>query len=161
MNTANTKTFCLLGLLLASAGCTTVEISSPGTLKGVDVKGAGGMADRAIMVGNEGYFLFQRFPLVTGDVTWCRTRREIDGGIVLFRNGLSGDRMMTAICSYADSMNCDLVDLVVNDKTDYHTGSPGADPLAIVGWLRELVIGSQSVTYSGVLRPRRCEGGVQ
>lgn len=143
---------------LAFSGCASVEISSPGSLAGVDVKGAGASADCAIMVGNEGYFLFRRFPLVTGDVKWNRYRREIEDGVVFFTDGLSADRMMTAICGYADSRNCDLVDLVVNDKSDFHTGSLGVDLFALVGWFKELIVGTQAVTYSGVLRPR-CEGG--
>ena len=136
-------------LALLVGGCTTVEISSPGTLKGVDVKGAGGKADRAIMLGNEGYFLFQCIPIVAGDVTWDAKKGGIVNEITLFSNELAGDRMANAMFRYAESQNCDLVDLVINDKTECKIGLFG-----LMDWFNTIV-GYQGVCYSGVLRPRK------
>ena len=130
-------------------GCTTVEISSPGTLKGVDVKGAGGKADRAIMIGNEGYYLFQCIPLAAGDVTWDAKRGGIVDEISFFSNELSGDRMANAMFRYAESQNCDLVDLVINNRCECKI-----DLFSLMG-LFNTVVGYQGVCYSGVLRPRK------
>ena len=130
-------------------GCTTVEISSPGSLKGVDVKGAGGKADRAIMLGNEGYYLFQSIPLVAGDVSWDAKKGGIVNGVSFFSDELAGDRMANAMFRYAESQNCDLVDLVINNRSDCKIGLFG-----LLDWFNTIV-GSQGVCYSGVLRPRK------
>ena len=130
-------------------GCTTVEISSPGTLKGVDVKGAGGKADRAIMIGNVGYYLFHCIPLVAGDVTWDAGKGNIVDGIAFFSDELCGDRMANAMFHYAESQNADLVDLVINNKCESRIGLFG-----LLDWFQTLVA-YKGVTYSGVLRPRK------
>ena len=130
-------------------GCTTVEISSPGSLKGIDVKGAGGKADRAIMIGNEGYFFFQCIPLVAGDVTWDAKKGGIVDGIAFFSDEICGDRMANAMFHYAESQNCDLVGLVINNKCESKIGLFG-----LMDWFKTLVA-YQGVTYSGVLRPRK------
>ena len=130
-------------------GCTTVEISSPGSLKGVDVKGAGGKADHAIMLGNEGYYLFQCIPIVAGDVTWDSRKGGIVDEISFFSNELEGDRMANAMFRYAESQNCDLVDLVINNRTDCKIGLFG-----LMDWF-QTIVGYQGVCYSGVLRPRK------
>ena len=130
-------------------GCSTVEISSPGTLKGIDVKGAGGKADRAIMLGNEGYYLFHCIPLVAGDVTWDSRKGGIVDDIAFFSGELCGDRMANAMFRYAESQNCDLVDLVINNRTDCKIGLFG-----LMDWFNTIV-GYQCVCYSCVLRPRK------
>ena len=130
-------------------GCTTVEISSPGTLKGIDVKGAGGKADRAIMLGNEGYYLFQCIPIVAGDVTWDAKRGGIVDEISFFSNELSGDRMSSAMFRYAESQNCDLVDLVINNRTECKIGLFG-----LMDWF-QTIVACHGGCYSGVLRPRK------
>ena len=134
---------------LLAAGCATVEISSPGSLKGVDVKGAGGKADRAIMVANEGYYLFQSLPLVAGDVSWVTGRNEIDGSAVFFSEELEGDKMLNAIGKYANSRDCDLVDVVIINKCECKIGLFG-----LMDWFNT-VVGYQGGCYSGVLRSRK------
>ena len=129
-------------------GCTTVEISSPGTLTGIDVKGSGGKANRAIMIGNEGYYLFQCIPLVTGDVTWDAKKGGIVDEFVFFSNELAGDRMANAMFRYAESQNCDLVDLVINNRCESKI-----ELFSLMGWFNTIV-SYQGVCYSGVLRPR-------
>lgn len=134
---------------LLAAGCATVEISSPGSLKGVDVKGAGGKADRAIMVANEGYYLFQTFPLAAGDVSWVAGSNEIDGSTVFFSEELEGDKMLNAIGKYANSRDCDLVDVVIINKCECKIGLFG-----LLDWFNT-VVGYQGGCYSGVLRSRK------
>ena len=130
-------------------GCTTVEISSPGSLKGIDVKGAGGKADRAIMLGNEGYYLFHCIPLAVGSVEWDARKGGIVDEIAFFSNELAGDRMATAMFRYAESRNCDLVDVVINNKCESKI-----DLFSLMGWFNT-VVACENVTYSGVLRPRK------
>ena len=139
----------MIAAAILVGGCTTVEISSPGSLKGVDVKGAGGKADRAIMIGNEGYFLFHCIPLVAGDVTWDARKGEIVDEIAFFSDEICGDRMANAMFRYAESKDCDLVDLVINNKRESKIGLFG-----LLNWFNTLVA-YQGITYSGVLRPRK------
>ena len=131
------------------AGCTTVEISSPGTLAGIDVKGAGGKADRAIMLGNEGYYFFHAWPIVVGDVSWDSKRGGIVDEFSFFSDELRGDRMANAMFRYAESQDCDLVDLVIINKCESKIGLFG-----LLDWFNTIVA-YQGVSYSGVLRPRK------
>lgn len=140
--------FAGLALAVVAAGCNTVVISSPGTLRGVDVNGAGGRADRVISISNEGYFLFHCLPLVTGSTDWVPEEKRMSGGSEFFENNLAGDRMMRAMCRYADSLDCDLVDIVVNDKNECPLGV-----LDVTDWFNT-VIAYKAITYSGVLCPR-------
>lgn len=140
----------IIGITAAAllSGCCTVLISSPGTLAGVDVKGADGKADRVIMVANEGYYLFQMIPIVSGDVYWDETENEVKGGIRLFSEQLVPTRMLNAICRYAERENCELVDVVINDKYIAPIGL-----FDIQSWFTT-IIGYSAVTYSGVLKTK-------
>lgn len=142
------SSLCALTAAVLLSGCSTVIISSPGTLSGVDVKGADGKADRVIMVANEGYYLFQWLPLVAGDVTWDKKNNDISGGIKLFSHQLRGDRMLNAISRYAERENCDLVDIVVNNKNVCDVNFFSLSDLF------HTIVGYQAITYSGVLRAK-------
>ena len=146
------KLFAGIALAALAAGCNTVVISSPGTLRGIDVNGAGGRADRVIAISNEGYFLFHCLPIVSGSVEWVPSERRVSEGSEFFSNQLAGDKMMDAMCRYADSMNCDLVDIVVIDKNECPLGV-----LSIQEWISTL-IAYRDITYSGVLCPRNRSG---
>ena len=146
------RLFAGIALAALAAGCNTVVISSPGTLRGIDVNGAGGRADRVISISNEGYFLFHCLPIVTGSVEWMPAEKRISGGSEFFSNQLAGDKMMDAMCRYADSMDCDLVDIVVIDKNECPLGV-----LGIQDWICTL-IAYRDITYSGVLCPRNRSG---
>ena len=134
--------------LVAASGCATVRISSPDTLAGVDVKGAGGRANRAIMVSNGGIYLFHCMPIVSGSMEWVSGANGVRGGAELFSDNLAGEKMMAALCRYADSLGCDLVDIVVNDKNECNVGF-----FDITDWANTL-LAYRSITYSGVLCPR-------
>ena len=134
--------------LVAASGCATVRISSSDTLAGVDVKGAGGRANRAIMVSNGGIYLFHCMPIVSGSMEWVSGANGVRGGAELFSDNLASEKMMAALCRYADSLGCDLVDIVVNDKNECNVGF-----FDITDWANTL-LAYRSITYSGVLCPR-------
>jgi len=146
------RLFAGLALAALAAGCNSVIVSSPGSLRGVDVNGANGRADRVISISNEGYFLFHCLPLATGSTDWMPTERRISGGTELFANHMTGDKMTDAMFRYAASLDCDLVDIVVNDKNECPLGV-----LAVSDWFGTL-IAYRSITYSGVLCPRSRSG---
>lgn len=143
-----TRTIFAALALVAAAGCASVQISSPGTLAGVDVKGAGGRANRAIMLSNGGIYLFHCIPMVSGSTKWVPGANGINGGAELFSDNLAGEKMMAALCRYADSRGCDLVDIVINDKNECKVGF-----FDLTDWASTL-LAYRSITYSGVLCPR-------
>ena len=140
----------MAGIALAGvlAGCNTVVVSSPGTLRGVEVNGARNPADRVLMVSNEGYFLFHCIPLVTGSTEWSPSEKKLRNDVEFFSNRMTGEKMLAAMTRYADSMNCDLVDIVVIDKNSYPIGL-----FDLQGWANT-ILADRSITYSGVLCPR-------
>ena len=110
------------GSLLA-AGCSTVAISEKGSLAGVDVKGADGKADRTLCVSNEGGWLFNTIPLCAASMDWSARKNGIDGlSVALFSNETSVPRLMDVFYRYAERENCDVVDVVVDNRTTYPVG---------------------------------------
>ena len=134
---------------LACGGCATVEMSAPNSLAGIDVKGAEGKADRFIMISNEGYFFFWTVPVVAGDMsTWNDHQRKLESTISFFSAETRVQKLTDILYHYADSMNCDAVDLVIDDNTNCAPGFFG-----IVDIFRT-VFGCQSVVVSAVLKKR-------
>ena len=78
--------------------------------------------------------------------------KRISGGSEFFENHMTGDRMTDAMFRYAASLDCDLVDIVVNDKNECPLGV-----LDVTDWFSTL-IAYRSITYSGVLCPRSRSG---
>ena len=66
-------------------------------------------------------------------------------------------KMLDAMRRYADSLNCDLVDIVVNDKNECPIGFLDITDIA------NTIIAYRSTTYSGVLCPRAktAEGSIR
>lgn len=142
--------FCAVGASIAAvfAGCASVYMSSPGSLAGVDVKGAAGGADRVINISNDGYYLFQRWPLASGNIAWNEKEQDVEHGFKLFSDQLKGDRMLNAMCRYADSQGCDIVDVVVNNKDTCDVS------LSSIAGVFNTIVGYRCMSYSAVLRKR-------
>ena len=138
-----------MAIAFLAVGCSTIHISSPGTLKGVDVKGADGRADRAISIGNEGYYLFQCWPIVSGSMEWDSRTKEVEDDIALFSSEVNLDKMLGNLYRYADKYDSDVVDIVINNKSECKIGLFG-----LLDWFNT-VVGVNSATVSGVLCPRR------
>ena len=149
----------MAGIALAGAlaGCNTVVVCSPGSLSGIEVNGAPNPADRVVMVANDGYFLFHCLPLVTGSMEWSPSEKALRNDMEFFSNHMTGEKMLDAMRRYADSLNCDLVDIVVNDKNECPIGFLDITDIA------NTIIAYRSTTYSGVLCPRAktAEGSIR
>ena len=128
-------------------GCSTVKMSERGSLAGVDVEGAGGKAERTLCVGNEGCFLFNTIPLISGDMDWKAEKKGIDiWAISAFRNETTVSRLTEAFYRYAESENCDVVSVVVDDRTQY--------PIGILD-LGTYLFTTRELYVTGVLKPRK------
>lgn len=128
-------------------GCSTVKMSERGSLAGVDVEGAGGKAERTLCVGNEGCFLFNTIPLISGDMDWNAKKKGIDTwALSVFKNETTVQRLTDAFYRYAESENCDVVDVVVDDRTQY--------PIGITDFEKYIFM-SHELYVTGVLKPRK------
>ena len=128
-------------------GCSTVKMSEKGSLAGIDVKGADGKADRTLCVGNEGCFLFNTIPLISGDMDWNAKEKGVDTwALSMFKNETTVQRLTDAFYRYAESENCDVVDVVVDDRTQY--------PIGILDFEKYIFM-SHELYVTGVLKPRK------
>ncbi len=128
-------------------GCSTVKMSEKGSLSGIDVRGADGKADRTLCVGNEGCFLFNTIPLISGDMDWNAKKKGIDTwALSVFKNETTVQRLTDAFYRYAESENCDVVDVVVDDRTQY--------PVGIMDFEKYIFM-SHELYVTGVLKPRK------
>ena len=131
------------------AGCASVEISSPNSLDGVDIKGSKpGDVNRVIVIENDGYFLFSYIPLVAGNTKWDSKEQEIKGGPSFFYSETTTQPMIDTLYNYAQRENCDVVDVIINNRTEY-----GFDLTSLMG-LFKAAIGCEPINVSGVLRQR-------
>lgn len=128
-------------------GCSTVKMSERGSLAGVDVEGAGGKAERTLCVGNEGCFLFNTIPLISGDMDWKAEKKGIDTwALSVFKNETTAKCLTDAFYRYAESENCDVVNVVVDDRTQY--------PVGILD-LWTCLFTTHELYVTGVLKPRK------
>lgn len=149
----------ILALVAGAAlltGCASVEISSPRSLEGVDVKGTNlGDRTRVIAIENDGYFLFSYIPLVAGNMKWNDKYQRIKYGPSFFYTETSVQPMLDLIYKYAERENCDVVDIIIDDRTEY-----GFDLTSLMG-LFKAVVGCEPINVSAILRDRGTSAAVQ
>jgi len=131
-----------------SAGCAHVDISSPGSLSGLDVIGSPTQADRQVVVRNSGVHMFWTISLGTGDMRWDDEKNDIKGGTALFGTYCGTDNCMDVLQHIAKRENCDLVNVYFTDMT-----KSGFDVSSFSG-LFAWVAGLYEVQACGILRPR-------
>lgn len=136
-----------LGAAMCLAGCSTVMVSEKGSLAGVDVKGAAGRADRTLCVSNEGTWLFNSIPLLSSSMDWSAKCNGIDEhSLSFFKDETSVERLTDAFYRYAERENCDVVDVVIDNRTTYPIG---------IADLNTYVISTREVCITGVLKERK------
>ncbi len=138
-----------VGAALFMTGCASVEISSPNALDGVEIKGSKpGDINRVIVLENDGYFLFSYIPLAAGNMKWSAANQDIKGGPCFFSSETVTQPMLDSLYHYAERENCDVIDVIINNRTEY-----GFDLTSLMG-LFKAVIGCEPINVSGVLRQR-------
>lgn len=137
------------GAALFTTGCASVEISSPNALDGVEIKGSKpGDINRVIVLENDGYFLFSYIPLAAGNMKWSPTKQDIKGGPCFFSSETVTQPMLDSLYHYAEREKCDVIDVIINNRTEY-----GFDLTSLMG-LFKAIIGCEPINVSGVLRQR-------
>lgn len=134
------KMFFGLSAALLLVGCNTVAVSNPGSLAGIDVKGARGKADRIVTLGTECYYLLWSLPLVSGNMTdWDTAVNKPKNTVSFFADETSLKKLKDMLYRYADSHDCDVCDIIYECEDD-----------ADVNFIQ-----SRSASVSGVLVPRK------
>ena len=136
--------------LIASlaAGCASVTYSSPGMLDNVSVKGIEGRkAGQTVLINTTGFYMFWTLPLVSGDLRWNEQKKSIEGGTSFFRDQVGVDELQTALLKIAETRNCDLADIYVQDSDSSYAGPS-------YGGLVGSCFGSSHMSISAILVPR-------
>ena len=128
---------------VTAAGCASVNYSSPGTLRGVSVKGSkGAEAGQVVTIDTSGYYLFWTIPLCSGDLDWNSAKKSINGGTALFQDQVGYTELQNALLKIAETRNCDLAEVYYNNSDNFYS--------ELVG----LFFGSSQMSVSAVLVPR-------
>ena len=136
--------------LIASlaAGCASVTYSSPGMLDNVSVKGIEGRkAGQTVLINTTGFYMFWTIPLVSGDLRWNEQKKSIEGGTSFFRDQVGVDELQTALLKIAETRNCDLADIYVQDSDSSYAGPS-------YGGAVGSCFGSSHMSISAILVPR-------
>ena len=136
--------------LIASlaAGCASVTYSSPGMLDNVSVKGVEGRKPgQVVLIDTSGFYMFWTIPLVSGDLRWNEQKKSIEGGTSFFRDQVGVDELQTALLKIAETRNCDLADVYVQDSDSSYAGPS-------YGGLVGSCFGSSHMSISAILVPR-------
>ncbi len=140
-------------LAALAAGCATVEISSPGSMNGIDIQGATTRADRMVFVSNTGIHLFGTFTICSGGLVWNEEKQDIEGGVAFFSDYCGNDDCYETLQRIARRENCDLVDVVFTEASTSDFSCSSYEGL--LGG----ICGTYSVKASAVLREKSQRAG--
>lgn len=142
------KILFVLSLVIVVAGCTSVRISSPESMEGVRIKEGDNRQGRALVIANEGYYLFQTWVLVCGSLEWDPKLKEPAGGLEFFHHELDAQHFVDLMSKIAEREHCDIVDICIENKWTAPFGLFG-----LMDWFNTIV-GYHRMNYSAVLVPR-------
>ena len=128
-------------------GCATITSTPYDTLDGVKLDGTNGKPSEVVFIESTGFYILWQVPIFSGDIRWNSEKKSIEGGFSLFRDHVSLSNLQTAITNYADSRNCDLVDVIYNNANASYAE---ASEVGLIGAL----FGSATINVSAVLVPR-------
>ena len=137
----------IAALAVLITGCATITSTPYDTLDGVKLSGADGKPSEVVFIESTGLFILWQVPIFSGDIRWNNKKKSIEGGVSFFRNHLSLANLQNAITNYADSRNCNLVDVIYNGT---ETSYAEASETGLIGAL----FGSSTINVSAVLVPR-------
>ena len=131
-------------------GCATITSTPYGALEGVKLEGTDGKPSEVVFIESTGFYILWAVPLFSGDIRWNSEKKNIEGGVSFFKDHLSLTNLQNAITNYADSRNCDLVDVIYNDT---NTSYAEASETGLIGAL----FGSSTINVSAVLVPKNSD----
>ncbi|MBR6373544.1 MAG: hypothetical protein IKS20_10210 [Victivallales bacterium] len=136
-----------VALLVLVSGCATITSTPYSALDGVKLQGTDRKPSEVVFIECMGLYTLWQVPIFSGDIRWDSEKKSIKGGFSLFRDHVSLANLQNAITNYADSRNCDLVDVIYNNTNASYAE---ASETGLIGAL----FGSATINVSAVLVPR-------
>ena len=141
------KSILIVAFVVLVTGCATITSTPYDTLDGVKLNGTDRKPSEVVFIESTGFYILWQVPLFSGDIRWNSKKKNIEGGVSFFKDHVSLTNLQNAITNYADSRNCDLVDVIYNDTNASYAG---ASEVGLIGAL----FGSATINVSAVLVPR-------
>ena len=134
--------------LAAFSGCATISTTAEGRLDGVAVQGAEGQVCEHVCLTTTGEYFLWALPFGSGRFVWNNETKALETETAWFSDCVGVAELQEALQKYAESRNCDLVDVVYNDSD---TSYAAASYEGIIG----ILFGSSSMGVSAFLVPRK------
>ena len=144
------KSILCIAFAVLVSGCATITSTPYSTLDGVQISGTDRKPSEVVFIESSGFYILWQVPIFSGDIRWNSEKKSINGGVSFFRNHLSLANLQNAVTNYADSRNCDLVDVIYNGT---ETSYAEASETGLIG----AFFGSTTINVSAVLVPRNSD----
>ena len=140
----------LVALLAGAAGCFSLETAALAKTNGGDFRlhAGGGEPVSHIVVANNGWFLFNLWPLASGNAA--------EGGYLsfsFFRNDVKEDILLSRLTKYARASNCDVADLAMLSSEQVLLTIPGTSlplPIPYIFTYRQMQVTGVLVKHSDI-----------
>ena len=144
------KSLLCVAFAVLITGCATITSTSYDTLDGVKLNGTDRKPSEVVFIESTGFYILWAVPIFSGNIKWNSEKKNIEGGVSFFKDNISLTYLQNAITKYADSRNCDLVDVVYNDTNASYAE---ASATGLIGAL----FGSSTMNVSAVLVPKNSD----
>ena len=144
------KPILIAAVAVLITGCATITSTPYDKLDGVKLAGTNGKPSEVVFIETTGFYILWQVPLFSGDIRWNSEKKNIEGGVSFFKDHVNLANLQNAITNYADSRNCDLVDVIYNDTNASYAE---ASETGLIGAL----FCSATINVSAVLVPRNNE----
>ncbi len=144
------KSFLCTAFIVLATGCATITTTPYDTLNGVKLLGTDRKPSEVVFIESTGFFILWQVPICSGDIRWNSKKKSIEGGVAFFKDHVSLANLQNAITKYADSRNCDLVDVIYNNTNASYAE---ASETGLIG----AFFGSATINVSAVLVPRNSD----
>ncbi len=134
--------------LAAFSGCATISTSQAGRLEGIGVKGADGAPHEHVCLSTTGEYMLWTIPFGSGRFRWNEETKTLETETAWFSDCVGVAELQDALLKYADSRNCDVLDVSYFDGDVSYAGASYEGLLGIF-------FGSSSMGVSAVLVPRK------
>ena len=131
-------------------GCAIITSTSYDKLEGVKLNGTDRKPSEVVYIESTGFYILWQVPIYSGKIKWNSEKKCLEGGVSFFKDNISLANLQNAITKYADSRNCDLVDVIYNDTNASYAE---ASETGLIGAL----FCSATINVSAVLVPRTDE----
>ena len=144
------KSILCVAFAVLITGCATITSTSYDALDGVKLNGTDRKPSEVVFIESTGFYILWAIPIFSGNIKWNSEKKSLECGVSFFKDNISLANLQNAITNYADSRNCDLVDVIYNDT---HASYAEASETGLIGAL----FCSATINVSAVLVPRTSE----